>query len=536
MQKGSLQFFSRFFILLFIFSTSCFDEGYDIQQESPYKELLLSFLEAKRINNTEENIKRINELGDNLNFRRISFYKLNEKQEMFIAEINSLPNLKGEVLKAIFLTSNDGVSDIRILSFSPSGKSLTDYDDLVKDFIENNEHRYNGKASAFTIYQDLIFFNEYEDGKIKINGAVRPTDSKGGGGRTNGCTAWYLITTYYYSDGSTSQTSEYLGTTCDCEQNTTRSSSTMCGGGDGGGSGGGLPGNPQQGDTYVVNLPNGVSRLLEYHCYDYGCIWETILTTLPAVVVTANRQDYYFLPINPFPNYFVLGPDNLLYTYNANWMQWTGAAVQINPCVLAKFLEQNQGFKDKMNDLQSKTNLNYETGYTMKRNTDGTITFNAISGNPNQAGIDFNINSAIDGYIHTHYSGLLSIFSPDDIRALYTLMSSNLMGDPSIFTTGLVTANGTTYVLHIDNVQQFQTFSQNFLSNDGSFNIFSNIYGSLYNINPSNSVQQNEQSFLSMLQATNSGLKLLKGNLGDFNDWNLQSLDQNNNVTTTDCN
>lgn len=94
--------------------------------------------------------------------------------------------------------------------------------------------------------------------------------------------------------------------------------------GGGNGEGGGLPGNPQVGDTYVVNLPNGVSRLLEYHCYDYACFWETILTTLPQVVVSANRQDYYFLPLNPFPNMFILGPDNLLYNYNANWMQWTG--------------------------------------------------------------------------------------------------------------------------------------------------------------------------------------------------------------------
>ena len=29
------------------------------------------------------------------------------------------------------------------------------------------------------------------------------------------CIDWYLVTTYYYADGTSTQTSEYEGTTCD---------------------------------------------------------------------------------------------------------------------------------------------------------------------------------------------------------------------------------------------------------------------------------------------------------------------------------
>lgn len=36
--------------------------------------------------------------------------------------------------------------------------------------------------------------------------------------RTNGCIDWYLVTTYYYTDGTTETTKEYVGTTCEgCE-------------------------------------------------------------------------------------------------------------------------------------------------------------------------------------------------------------------------------------------------------------------------------------------------------------------------------
>ncbi|MDP3666866.1 MAG: hypothetical protein Q8R50_09305 [Sediminibacterium sp.] len=47
------------------------------------------------------------------------------------------------------------------------------------------------------------------------------------------CIDWYLVTTYHYSNGSTYQTSEYVGTTCGgCD---TPDYQSLCPGGDGGG-------------------------------------------------------------------------------------------------------------------------------------------------------------------------------------------------------------------------------------------------------------------------------------------------------------
>ncbi|MCX8490934.1 MAG: hypothetical protein ORN54_07690, partial [Cyclobacteriaceae bacterium] len=263
--------------------------------------------------------------------------------------------------------------------------------------------------------------------------------------------------------------------------------------------------------------------------------WEIVEVTLPIGVVTVQADRYPFLQNIP-TNFLVIGPNNFLYRYDEALMSWLATPLVVDPCILAKSLEQTQSLKDKMSDLQSKTGLNYETGYTMKRNIDGSITYTGINGTPNAGGIDFSPSSAIDGYIHTHYTGLLSIFSPDDMRALYTLMNNNLMGNPSNFTAGVVTASGTSYLLMINDIQQFQVFSQSFLSNENSFNIFSTLYSEVYNIKPSNTVDQNETSLLQLLQVTNSGLKLLKGNTGVFDDWKVLGLDQNNSVTSTDCN
>jgi hypothetical protein len=259
-----------------------------------------------------------------------------------------------------------------------------------------------------------------------------------------------------------------------------------------------------------------------------------VMVTLPAVVVTAQRNTYYFLPPAPFPNYFVIGPDGLLYTYNANWNQWTGTISPVDPCVIAKALEQNQALRGKMSELDSKTNLNYETGHTFKNNADGTSTYTPVNGVAGEASINININSPIDGFIHTHYAGLLSIFSPDDIRSIAQVLNGGNMVNPSSFMAGVVTASGTSYALVIDDVDQFRAFANNFLNDDVNFNLFASVYGSVYKITETNSVAQNEKSFLQMLNTLHSGLKLLKAD-GTWGDWDVLELDANNNVSAAEC-
>lgn len=78
---------------------------------------------------------------------------------------------------------------------------------------------------------------EFKKGQMTSWGAItsknlnNPNSSKAA---NSICIDWYLVTTYYYSDGSTYQTSEYVGQTCgdDCDNPGYQS---LCPGGDGGG-------------------------------------------------------------------------------------------------------------------------------------------------------------------------------------------------------------------------------------------------------------------------------------------------------------
>ncbi len=309
-------------LCLCLIFTACLDERPE-KQESVYKKKIQEFIAYEKLNNNEENVLKIDALEASLDFYRVDFSELSSGRELYVVDVNSTNESVKEKKKVIFIVQGNEVLTMQIIAFDNVKDS--NYLNIIKDMINNKPHMYTGKISFFTIFGELIFYNVFNNGLLIVNGAALPVMEDESRSKVNGCTAWYLVVTYYYANGTTSQTSEYIGTTCDCFENSTRLGRMTCVGGEGGG-GSGLPTNPQQGDYHYITLYNGVTRILEYKCSDYGCNWQIIGTTLPIVVVTSNRQEYYFLPLNPLPNMFVLGPDNLLYIYNANWMTWDGSS------------------------------------------------------------------------------------------------------------------------------------------------------------------------------------------------------------------
>jgi hypothetical protein len=204
-----------------------------------------------------------------------------------------------------------------------------------------------------------------------------------------------------------------------------------------------------------------------------------------------------------------------------------------DPCEQANNLESNSEFKEKFISLKNKTNQNKEYGYVFKNDSPTTINEIELEGEENSAGIDFIPIEKLDGFIHSHYTGLLSIFSPDDIYAMAAIYVNDKMVDPSTFTVGVVTASGTQYILKIDDVAKFKTFAENLINNN-TFEIFSRVYNDLYKITPQNAKEQNEKAFLQYIQQTNSGIRLFKGS-DNFNDWQSKKVDGNGNIVNNPC-
>lgn len=206
-----------------------------------------------------------------------------------------------------------------------------------------------------------------------------------------------------------------------------------------------------------------------------------------------------------------------------------------SPCDRVAKLTTDADFINHFKDVQTKAKTaNYESGYIYTDLTNAPRDWSAINGQANQPGIDIKVAKPLDGLLHSHYSGLLSIFSPDDIRDIYILDNAHNINSVLNFTLGVSTSANTNYVIKIEDLDEFRTFANNYLNSDIGFSLFSNIYENLYQIKPSNTSAMNELNFLKFLKITNSGLRLFKAN-DNFTYYTPLGLDANNNEVVTPC-
>ncbi len=213
------------------------------------------------------------------------------------------------------------------------------------------------------------------------------------------------------------------------------------------------------------------------------------------------------------------------YVYSTNELVCTGGGGgegsgggNIDPCSGADSLANNAEFKLKLDSLKMKTSINKEFGYYYKNGTSNTINETSIEGNFGELGIEFDKPlEPIDGFMHSHFNlpgRSLSIFSPGDLLTMASLYASDKMANPLTFTAAVVTADGTQYLLKIEDLGRFSHFVENIATSlkaiEGEYN-FSNIKNG-------NSINQNELGFTRFLRFVNSGLKLFKGN-SNFSNW-----------------
>ncbi|WP_312171236.1 hypothetical protein [Chryseobacterium sp.] len=212
-----------------------------------------------------------------------------------------------------------------------------------------------------------------------------------------------------------------------------------------------------------------------------------------------------------------------------------------DPCEKVQRIGKDAKTKNLMNELKSKTTDTKEHGYVLATGSQGTVFEFPIQGQTGQAGINFSLGAGdkIDGYIHSHYTGLLSIFSPDDIFSIATFFKNNAIKNMGTFVIGVTTASNTQYMMVIDDPAKFANFANGLfngnLFDDLTLYNYTKMYNDLFKITPSNSTLDNEKNFLQYIESSESGLKVLKGS-SDMQNWSLIELDQNNNIIPTNCN
>jgi len=97
-------------------------------------------------------------------------------------------------------------------------------------------------------------------------------------------------------------------------------------------------------------------------------------------------------------------------------------------------------------------------------------------------------------------------------------MSANLINADN-FVFGIVTFGGT-YLLSISDANKLLSyFSGIDYNNDSDKDFYRGFYSSF--VNPSKSTLENEVGLLQFLRLNDLGLQLHKGNVNDFNEWNI---------------
>ncbi|MDR2005440.1 MAG: hypothetical protein LBQ74_20650, partial [Prevotella sp.] len=192
-------------------------------------------------------------------------------------------------------------------------------------------------------------------------------------------------------------------------------------------------------------------------------------------------------------------------------------------------------FKKAITDLQGLTGSNYEGGraYSYK---DGKYTFTNHNGSAGKPEINYNPTniSKIDGFIHSHYDGLLKTFSPSDLVVPYVWFVKNSgINNMNTFSLGLVTSEGT-YFLYISDWTKYREFGQTYGANEEKLDALSFMYENVYKISTSASAAVSMQNLVKLLNVTDSGLTLMK-DVGD-NKYSIVTTDSKGNVKYTNCN
>lgn len=324
---GSITFV--FWLVLYL--SSCLQDNLVTPEDPIFRESILRYLDQLNATNSNDDDHKITELINAIDYRTVKSYKLNESETLLIADIKELSGAKKEeTLKAIFFIIQDEIVRSNIVSFSDFSN---DYNNLIVSILKQtfDPKQYSGKFSFYSVFQVIQFYNLIDNGNL-IEGGILNRNRNTTNERAKACIDWYLVTTYYYSDGGRRTTDQYLFTTCDDNEcNTTRVSGRIkCGGGgETPGSGNPVfPYNPQDGDEYEFTDRDGIKTLYKFDAQLN--MWTIHLRTLSELIVQSQPQNYpYLLTDGPTHGLMVLGPDDFLYTFDSYSGSWIGGPVVV---------------------------------------------------------------------------------------------------------------------------------------------------------------------------------------------------------------
>lgn len=224
--------------------------------------------------------------------------------------------------------------------------------------------------------------------------------------------------------------------------------------------------------------------------------------------------------------------------------------IPLDPCEKIKKLQADTNFKNRMALLiDAARGWSFEKCHVMYNAVSPSITNNYtyenFQGTISSPESGYTGNTNMQGIIHSHYRGLISIFSAGDLQDLYFKLK-NYPDITDDFFMGVVTSSNTAYLLQVPDRATFIAFGDKYLADNDKISYFmKDIMLEKYNINPDNSRTDNELGFLKMMANLNMGVSLASVDFNAttpatgtvFNTWTKKVYDKKTRtVISSNCN
>ncbi|HEV8284288.1 MAG TPA: hypothetical protein VGQ09_08255 [Chitinophagaceae bacterium] len=225
MRKATLFVAAPYVALIIVFFNSCKKETSQNLSNTEIIVKVNSWLEQQKSEKQPNKAANIDLLKNNLDFSKLEFEKSDNEEQILIIPINeSFKTIKkidkNLNLNLLLIINKSG--DIRkgnlVLYSSENGELNKIPRNTFYHIFNTSTPECNGTFKFLSVTGWLQYELTYKNNHLYSAGIVKAKENSPNSGQAarteTECIDWYLVTTYYYSDGTTDQIEEYIGRTC----------------------------------------------------------------------------------------------------------------------------------------------------------------------------------------------------------------------------------------------------------------------------------------------------------------------------------
>jgi hypothetical protein len=214
--KRKMQSSLCFIAIIFLFA--CQKQTTENASKENLKEKIIAWLQNQKSPSQPNKAASIDLLAINLEFSKLTTEESHDGEQIIIIplkeEFKRLKNISDNCIPvAVMKTTNEGNIRVgNVVLFIPSKGQTAIPKKTFYNIFYTTHPNCDGTFKFLDVTGTRLYELSYDNGNLFRIATISKQASES---RTAGtCIDWYLITTYYYQDGTTSQTTEYVGTTC----------------------------------------------------------------------------------------------------------------------------------------------------------------------------------------------------------------------------------------------------------------------------------------------------------------------------------